>query len=176
MSYFYSACVFRAQGYLSVSPVLFLALISQRHYRMHFVIATSVYQVISPIVFALEQHRGQQPGGMLDAQIRASGRLKANAFLPYIRTPSLGSSHGNQWVSSWPGASSWAISLPYKHISWQLLSHWPFKQRPTVSMLWFASMLNPFTHGMSTQILFTIVHTNVVMFGLKSLIASTNIP
>lgn len=34
--------------------------------------------------------------GMLDAQIRASGRLKANAFLPYIRTPSLESSHSNQ--------------------------------------------------------------------------------
>lgn len=34
-----------------------------RHYRMHFVIATSMYQVMSPIVFALEQHRGQQPGG-----------------------------------------------------------------------------------------------------------------
>ena len=81
-------------GPLFVGQMLrqFFALFSLRHYQTHFDIATSTQRVISLTVLTLEQLPGQQPWACrIRTQIRAFGRWKSNAFLRYIRTPSLGS-------------------------------------------------------------------------------------
>lgn len=93
MPCFHSACIFRAPGYLSGSPVLlarcFANFTKTLSDALHYCnLDVERYKSHS---FRIGAASWAAAKGMSDAQIRAFGRWKSNAFLRYIRTPSLGS-------------------------------------------------------------------------------------